>query len=156
MGLNDQSNVLHPPLTDNHLDNVEMLLDETMFSLMHQRSALQVELQRLEDRLQVLQVAKDQLKEYRTPKRLNMQQMVEESVMAGVQRARPGAEVDDKLEKATQYAVELAEKTGFPHKDPEFWKPHLMDKLGELMGRAPVSDPGPRFPPGGVKPRPED
>jgi hypothetical protein len=156
MSLEDGANVLHPPLTDNHLDNVEMLIDEAVFGLLHQKTALTVELERVEEKIQVLQVAKDQLKEYRTPKRLNMQQMVEESVMAGVQRARPGAEVDDKLAKATQYAVELAERTGFPHKDPEFWKPHLMDKLGELMGRAPVSDPGPRFPPGGVKPRPED
>lgn len=154
MPLEDGANVLHPPLTDNHLDNVDMLIDEAMFGLMHQRTALTVELERIEEKLKVLEVAKEELKKHRTPKRLNMQQMVEESVMAGVQRARPGADVEDKLEKATQYAVELAERMGFPHKDPEFWKPHLMSKMGELMGRAPVEDPGPRF--SGRPPTPED
>jgi len=110
-----------------------MLIDEVLFGLLKQKEQIIRELSTIEEQIGVLHKAKEEIRAHRTPKRLNMQQMVEESVMAGVQRARPGSKVEDKLDKAVEYAVKLAEQHKFPHTDPNFWRPHLEHKLAEMM-----------------------
>jgi len=143
-GPEEQKGLDHPPLTDNHLSNSKMLIDEVAFGLLKRKRELEEELAEVQAQVNTLTLARREIERHLEPRRLNMRQMVEESIMAGIQRSRPQSSVSEKLDRAVEYAVRLADKLKFPHKDPEFWRPHLEIKLAELMSvQGPTEDPGP-------------